>query len=81
MIKLTVLGACGTFPAAGRACSGYLVEAEDAERTASVWIDCGSGTLANLLRYTTVPDLALAPAHGPSQRPARGLLRTALRRL
>jgi ribonuclease BN (tRNA processing enzyme) len=57
MIKLTVLGACGTFPAAGRACSGYLVEASDGGRTARVWIDCGSGTLANLLRYTTLPEL------------------------
>jgi ribonuclease BN (tRNA processing enzyme) len=57
MIRLTVLGACGTFPSAGRACSGYLVEASDGGRTAKVWIDCGTGTLANLLRYTTLPEL------------------------
>jgi ribonuclease BN (tRNA processing enzyme) len=57
MIRLTVLGACGTFPSAGRACSGYLVEASEGERAAKVWIDCGSGSLANLLRYTTLPEL------------------------
>lgn len=57
MIRLTVLGACGTFPSAGRACSGYLVEASDGDRAARVWVDCGSGTLANLLRYTTLPEL------------------------
>ena len=27
MIRLTVLGSSGTYPAAGRACSGYLLEA------------------------------------------------------
>ncbi len=57
MIRLTVLGACGTYPSAGRACSGYLVEAVSGERSARVWIDTGSGTLANLLRYTTLPEL------------------------
>ena len=54
MIRLTVLGACGTYPSAGRACSGYLVEAVSGERHARVWIDTGSGTLANLLRYTSL---------------------------
>jgi ribonuclease BN (tRNA processing enzyme) len=57
MMRLTVLGACGTFPSAGRACSGYLVEAVSGERHARVWIDTGSGTLANLLRYTSLPEL------------------------
>jgi ribonuclease BN (tRNA processing enzyme) len=57
MIRLTVLGACGTFPAAGRACSGYLVEAVSGGRRARVWIDTGSGTLANLLRYSSLPEL------------------------
>src|SRR6266511_2260708 len=28
MIRVTVLGSCGTYPLAGRACSGYLLEAE-----------------------------------------------------
>jgi ribonuclease BN (tRNA processing enzyme) len=57
MIRLTVLGACGTFPSAGRACSGYLVEASGGGRRARVWVDTGSGTLANLLRYSGVPEL------------------------
>jgi ribonuclease BN (tRNA processing enzyme) len=57
MIRLTVLGASGTFPSAGRACSGYLVEGSSGERRARVWIDTGSGTLANLLRYTSLPEL------------------------
>lgn len=57
MIRLTVLGACGTYPSAGRACSGYLVEASSGDQSARVWIDTGSGTLANLLRYTSLPEL------------------------
>ena len=57
MIRLTVLGACGTYPLPGQACSGYLVEADGGERPARVWIDAGSGTLANLLRSTSVPEL------------------------
>jgi ribonuclease BN (tRNA processing enzyme) len=57
MIRLTVLGASGTFPSAGRACSGYLVEGSSGDRRARVWIDTGSGTLANLLRYTSLPEL------------------------
>lgn len=57
MIRLTVLGACGTYPSAGRACSGYLVEAVSGDQRARVWIDTGSGTLSNLLRYTSLPEL------------------------
>jgi ribonuclease BN (tRNA processing enzyme) len=55
-VELTVLGACGSYPspAAGGACSGYLV------RTGStaLWLDCGNGTLANLQRHLPVDDLA-----------------------
>ncbi len=57
MIRLTVLGACGTYPSAGRACSGYLLEADDGGQTARVWVDTGSGTLANLLRFAELPGL------------------------
>lgn len=68
MLRLTVLGSCGTYPAPGRACSGYLIEATpppdappgddgDAGRPVRVWVDTGSGSLANLLRYTTLEDL------------------------
>lgn len=47
-MKLTVLGSCGSYPGPGRACSGYLVEAGGSV----IWIDAGSGTLANLQRHT-----------------------------
>jgi ribonuclease BN (tRNA processing enzyme) len=57
MIRLTVLGACGTYPSAGRACSGYLLEATSGDRRARVWVDTGSGTLANLLRHASLPEL------------------------
>ena len=58
MIRLTVLGACGTYPAAGRACSGYLLEADTGGETAKVWVDAGPGTFSNLLRVADLPDLA-----------------------
>jgi ribonuclease BN (tRNA processing enzyme) len=57
VIRLTVLGSSGTYPAAGRACSGYLLEAGEAERTTRVWVDAGPGTLANLLRVAELPSL------------------------
>jgi len=46
-LNLTVLGCSGTYAASGGACSGYLVD--DGET--HVWIDAGSGTLANLQRH------------------------------
>jgi ribonuclease BN (tRNA processing enzyme) len=58
VIRLTVLGSCGTYPAPGRACSGYLLEAgEPGERPTRVWVDSGSGTLANLLLRTRLDEL------------------------
>ena len=54
LVKLTVLGCCGTYPSAGRACSGYLLEAESGGR---VWVDAGAGTLANLLYRTELSAL------------------------
>jgi ribonuclease BN (tRNA processing enzyme) len=58
VIRLTVLGACGTYPAAGRACSGYLLEADSGGETAKIWVDAGPGTFSNLLRVADLPDLA-----------------------
>ena len=61
MIRLTVLGSCGTYPAPGRACSGYLLEAArdggGTGRPVRVWVDTGGGTLSNLLRYTPPTEL------------------------
>lgn len=45
-MRLTVLGCFGPFPAAGGACSGYLVESGETK----LLLDCGSGVLKNLLR-------------------------------
>jgi ribonuclease BN (tRNA processing enzyme) len=52
-VRMTVLGSCGGFPVAGRACSGYLVEAADHR----VWVDAGAGTLHELLRHCDPWDL------------------------
>lgn len=53
-IELTVLGASGSYPSASAgASSGYLVRAG----STALWIDCGSGTFANLQRHLPVEDL------------------------
>lgn len=52
-LSITVLGASGTYPAAATACSGYLLRTE----STTVWLDCGSGTLANLQRHVALRDL------------------------
>lgn len=57
MIQLTVLGSSGTYPAAGRACSGYLLEAGSGDQATRVWVDAGPGTLSNLLRVAELPTL------------------------
>ena len=46
-MKLTILGNSGPYPAAGGACSGYLLESDSSNTT--VLIDCGAGVLANLM--------------------------------
>lgn len=53
-MELTVLGCSGSFGApAGGACSGYLVRTAGA----TLWLDCGNGTLANLQRHAAVNDV------------------------
>jgi ribonuclease BN (tRNA processing enzyme) len=52
-VKLTVLGACGSWPDQGTALSGYLIQHEGF----NLWVDCGSGTMANLQRYITIADV------------------------
>ncbi|RFA23470.1 MBL fold metallo-hydrolase [Subtercola boreus] len=56
---LTVLGTANPFPVPGNACSGYLLRsaaAPDARPTA-LWIDAGSGTLAELQRHIALDEL------------------------
>lgn len=43
-MRLTVLGSAASYPDAGRACAGHLVQAGDT----SVLFDCGNGVLSNL---------------------------------
>ncbi len=46
-LSLTVLGCSGSYPGPASACSGYLVD----DGTTRLWLDAGSGTLANLQRH------------------------------
>ena len=46
-LKLTVLGCSGSYPGPGGAASGYLIEGDGTR----IWLDAGSGTLANLQRH------------------------------
>ncbi|MGH9229060.1 MAG: MBL fold metallo-hydrolase [Acidimicrobiales bacterium] len=50
---LTVLGCSGTYAGDGGACSGYLVRS----RGASLVVDLGAGTLANLQRHLAIGDI------------------------
>ena len=47
-LSLTVLGCDGSHPGPGGAASGYLVRGGGVQ----LWVDAGSGTMANLLRHT-----------------------------
>lgn len=59
-MRLTVLGSSGTAPAAGRVCSGYLVQSA----SATVMLDAGNGSSANLLRVVSLGDLdAIVVSH------------------
>ncbi|MFG3438246.1 MBL fold metallo-hydrolase [Nonomuraea sp. NPDC047897] len=60
-MRLTVLGGCGAWPAAGQACSGYLVE-HDGFR---VLIDPGYAVLPRLLRLAGAEEIdAVLVTHG-----------------
>ncbi len=52
-MRVTVLGSAGSYPAPGRACSSYLVEAGGYR----LLLDAGNGSLANLLQVCDVRDL------------------------
>jgi ribonuclease BN (tRNA processing enzyme) len=61
MVRITVLGGCGAWPAAGQACSGYLVEHEGFR----VLIDPGYATLPRLLVSTAAEEIdAVLVTHG-----------------
>jgi ribonuclease BN (tRNA processing enzyme) len=60
-VRLTVLGGCGAWPAAGQACSGYLVEHEGFR----VLIDPGYAVLPRLLESTAAEEVdAVLVSHG-----------------
>jgi ribonuclease BN (tRNA processing enzyme) len=60
-MRLTVLGGCGAWPAAGEACSGYLVEADGFR----LLIDPGYAVLPQLLRDLSADDVdAVLVSHG-----------------
>ena len=52
-MELTVLGASGTWPVPGAATSGYLLQ----EDGFNLWLDAGTGTLANLQQYIAMRDI------------------------
>ena len=52
-LSVTVLGCAGSYPGPGNACSGYLVRSDEA----TVVVDLGSGTVANLQRSVALTDI------------------------
>jgi ribonuclease BN (tRNA processing enzyme) len=59
-LRLTILGSSGSYPGPGRAASGYLFQTD----TTNIWVDAGSGTLANLQRYISISEIdALVLSH------------------
>jgi ribonuclease BN (tRNA processing enzyme) len=52
-LRLTILGCSGSYPGPGGAASGYLVQSEGT----TLWLDAGSGTLANLQRHVALDDV------------------------
>ncbi len=59
-LGVAVLGTCGGYPAAGRACNGFLLRAGDD----NLVLDLGSGALSNLLEYVEADEVrALALTH------------------
>ncbi len=52
-LSVTVLGCSGSYPGPGSACSGYLVRGGGT----TLWLDAGSGSLANLQRHVGLADV------------------------
>jgi ribonuclease BN (tRNA processing enzyme) len=60
-MRMTVLGGCGAWPAAGRACGGFLLEDEGFR----LLVDPGYATLPRLLRHLGAADVdAVLVSHG-----------------
>ncbi len=60
-MRMTVLGSCGAWPAAGRACSGYLVE----DVGFRLLVDPGYATLPRLLEHASADRIdAVLVSHG-----------------
>jgi ribonuclease BN (tRNA processing enzyme) len=60
-MRLTVLGSAASYPGAGQACAGYLLESGDTR----VLLDCGNGVLSNLGKLTDPTRLdAVFVTHG-----------------
>jgi ribonuclease BN (tRNA processing enzyme) len=61
-VTVTVLGCDASYPSAGGACSGYLLESG----STTVWLDAGTGTMAQLATHTSLDALdgiVLSHAH------------------
>ena len=61
-LPVTELGCSGSYPGPGGACSGYLVD----DGSTRVWVDAGSGTMANLqrhVRFDEVDAIVLSHEH------------------
>ena len=54
MTTLTVLGSATPYPRPDQPCSGYLLQHEGTK----IWVDAGTGTLAELQRHISVGDLS-----------------------
>lgn len=54
-MRLTILGNNGPYPAAGGACSGYLLESDSGNTT--ILLDCGTGVLSRIPQYTSLDRL------------------------
>ena len=52
-LSVTILGSTGSYPGVDGACSGYLVRSS----STTIWIDAGSGSLANLQRHVDLLDV------------------------
>ena len=52
-LTLTILGCSGSYPAKGEACSSYLLRSD----TTTVWLDAGSGSMANLQQHVGLGDV------------------------